>query len=85
MSLSDPYREILGSMVLGVVLFSLVFQGLTLEFFVKRVFRDLGGLSLKGILSRYLSLNWAKFELERMVKSGDVVKFLAEDLKNRLS
>jgi len=83
--LSDPYREILGSMVLGVVLFSLVFQGLTLEFFVRKAFKDLGGLSLKGILSRYLSLNWAKFELERMVKSGDVVKFLAEDLKNRLS
>jgi len=85
LSLSDPYREILGSMVFGVVLFSLVFQGLTLEFFVKRVFRDLGRFEFERVLGRYLALKRAKFELERMVESGEVVESFAEDLKNRLN
>ncbi len=85
LSLGDvPYRDLLSSMVFGVVLFSLVFQGLTLELFIKRTFRDVKRENFERILGRYLALRQAEFELRRMVERGEVVEFVAEDIAKEL-
>ena len=79
-----PYRDLLSSMVFGVVLFSLVFQGLTLEFFVRRAFRDFRRENLERALGRYLALRQAEFELRRMIESGEVVESVAEVIAEKL-
>jgi len=74
-----PYRDLLASMTFGVVIFSLLIQGLSLEFLARRIFeRD--GKELEETLARYIALMHAKIELERMLKEGVVVESVAEKI-----
>ena len=85
LSLSDIlYSDILSSMVFGVVLFSLVFQGLTLELFVKRAFRDVKKEEFERTLGRYLALKHAELELRKLVESGEVVESIAQNIEEKL-
>jgi len=85
LSLSDiPYSDMLSSMVFGVVLFSLVFQGLTLELFVKRAFRDVKKEEFERTLGRYLALKHAELELRKLVDSGEVVESIAKNIEEKL-
>lgn len=79
-----PYGDLLSSMVFGVVLFSLVFQGLTLELFIKRTIRDTKREEFEMILGRYLALRQAEFEIKRMIERGKAVEFIAEDIAKEI-
>lgn len=62
-------------MVFGVVLFSLVIQGLTLEFFIKRSSlsrKDEKWLRYEELMGRNIALRAAKRELENMLQEGEI-------------
>jgi CPA1 family monovalent cation:H+ antiporter len=68
-------RELIVNMVFGVVLFSLVIQGLTLEFFIKRSSlsrKDEKWLRYEELMGRNIALRAAKRELENMLQEGEI-------------
>ena len=85
LSLSEiPHRDLLANMTFGVVLFSLVFQGLTLEFFVKRVFRDKARDEFEETLARLIASKHAKAELKRLAEEGKIVGTIAGRIESEL-
>ena len=74
-----PYKELIASMTFGVVLFSLVVQGLSLEFFVRRFFavKDEARLRYEELLARSIALRAAKKELENMLEEGVIAPEIA--------
>lgn len=88
LGLSDvPNRELLVNMVFGVVLFSLVIQGLSLEFIIKRsalTRKDEKWEKYEELIGKNITLRAAKKELENMVVNGeipvDVAKKMIQDI-----
>ena len=78
LSLDVIGRDIIASMVFGVVLFSLVVQGISLEFIVKRKFvKDEKKLRYEEVLGRIIAAKVAKQEVERMLFEGEIQEVLA--------
>lgn len=78
-----PYRELIASMTFGVVLFSLVVQGLSLEFFVRRsslARKDDVRLKYEELLARSIALKAAKKELENMLEEGVIAPEIADKM-----
>lgn len=73
LALSLGGDKLISSMTFGVVVFSLVFQGITLEWFIRKWFRDTGKDKADEILARYIAAKSAKFELLKAVESGRIV------------
>jgi CPA1 family monovalent cation:H+ antiporter len=87
LSLSDiPYRDLIASMTFGVVLFSLVIQGLSLEFLVKRFFgkRDEKRLKYEELIGRRIALKAALAEVEKMRAEGEIPPDVAERMYHDL-
>lgn len=89
LSLADvPYRDLIASMVFGTVLFSLVFQGLSLEFMVRKLFgrRDEERVIYEELIGRRMAYKAAMEEIERMRREGEIPKEIAvkisEDFKS---
>lgn len=80
----ESNRELLGSIVFGVVLFSLVFQGLTLDIFVKRRFKSQRREEFEELFGRYLALKHAERELRRMVKNGEIPESVGREIEEEL-
>jgi len=81
-----PHRDLLASMTFGVVLFSLVVQGLSMEFFIKRsslVRREEKQLEYEELMGRAIAVKAAKKELEKMVEEGLIAPVIAEGLNAR--
>ncbi len=76
--------EIVSAMTFGVVLFSLVVQGLTLEAFARRKFSDAGKEKVEELLARYIAARSAEYELKRAIKSGKIAEPLAAGLVNEI-
>lgn len=72
--------ETISAMTFGVVLFSLVVQGLTLEVFAKRVFGDERREKVEEVLARYIAARSAEYELSRAIESGKIAEPLAAEL-----
>ncbi|WP_202319471.1 Na+/H+ antiporter [Archaeoglobus neptunius] len=68
----------------GVVIFSLTVQGLTLEIFVRKRFRDVKKTELERAIARYIAAKSARYELKRAVEEGKVVEPVAERLMGDL-
>ncbi len=79
-----PHRDLLASMTFGVVLFSLVVQGLSLEFFARRVFREPRKEEFEETFARFIALKHAKAELSKLVEEGKVVESIAEKIGREL-
>jgi len=79
-----PHRDLLASITFGVVLFSLVVQGLSLEFFARRVFREPRKKEFEETFARFIALKHAKAELSRLVKEGKIVKSIADSIEKEL-
>jgi CPA1 family monovalent cation:H+ antiporter len=83
LSLQDiPLRDQLASMTFGVVLFSLVFQGLSLEFIARRFFRrrDERRTKYESLMGRRIALKASLEEIERMKREGEIPAEIAERL-----
>jgi CPA1 family monovalent cation:H+ antiporter len=84
------YRDMIASMVFGVVFFSLVIQGLTLEFFVNRIFGrvDEKRLIYEELIAKRIAYKSAMEEIDRMRRNGEIPREIAikisDDLKNLL-
>ncbi len=78
-----PYRDLLASMTFGVVLFSLLIQGLTLEFLVRRMFgrRD---REFEITFARLLAMKRAMAELRRLVEEGILPLEISKDIEGEL-
>jgi CPA1 family monovalent cation:H+ antiporter len=89
LSLGDvPYRELLASLTLGVVLFSLIFQGLSLEIIISRTSvlrRDEKKERYDEVIARNMALMAAKRELEKMIVSGEIPDEVAERINRTIS
>lgn len=72
--------QLLSAMAFGVVLFSLLLQGISLEIFVKRKFVDEGERELEELIARYIAAKSAKFELMKAIEQGRIVEPLARGL-----
>lgn len=79
-----PHRDLLASMTFGVVIFSLVFQGLSLEFFARRVFKEQRKEEFEETFARFIALKHAKAELSKLVEEGKVVESVAERIGREL-
>ncbi len=83
LSLGDiPYRDEIASMTFGVVLFSLVFQGLSLEFVARRYFgkKDESRIRYESLIGRRIALKASLEEIERMRREGEIPGEIAERL-----
>ncbi len=83
LSLGDvPYRDEIASMTFGVVLFSLVFQGLSLEAIARRYFRkkDEERMRYERLIGRRIALKASLEEIERMRREGEIPAEIAERL-----
>jgi CPA1 family monovalent cation:H+ antiporter len=80
LALSLAENKLISAMTFGVVIFSLVCQGVTLEMFVRRKFKDVKREKIEEVLARFIAAKSAKFELQRAVESGRVVEPVAERL-----
>ncbi|AEA46323.1 Na+/H+ antiporter [Archaeoglobus veneficus] len=84
LSLEDiPHRELIAGMTLGVVLFSLVVQGLSLEFFIKRselARREEKRLKYEEMLARSMALMAGRKELERMIENGELAEGIGRQI-----
>lgn len=69
----------LSAIVFGVVIFSLLVQGLSLEIFVKKKFLDEEEREVEEAIARYIAARSAKFELKKAVDAGRVLEPLAEE------
>jgi len=72
--------QLLSAMAFGVVLFSLLLQGISLEIFVKRKFRDVEEKELEELIARYIAAKSAKFELLKAIEQGKIVEPVAKDM-----
>ncbi|AGK61925.1 sodium/proton antiporter, CPA1 family [Archaeoglobus sulfaticallidus PM70-1] len=80
LSLSDiPHRDMIASMTFGVVLFSLIVQGLSLEYIVKRIFRREESIYEEHI-ARRIALKRSIMEIERMRRDGEITGNVAEKI-----
>jgi|Deesub1362A_J573_1020465.scaffolds.fasta_scaffold01388_12 CPA1 family monovalent cation:H+ antiporter len=82
-----PMREFLASLTFGVVLFSLVFQGLSIEFFVRRsslVRKHEKRLVYEEKLARAIAVKAARKEIESMLEKGEISQKIAEGLISEL-
>ena len=82
-----PMRELLASMTFGVVLFSLIVQGLSIEFFVRRsalVKRDKLRIEYEEKLARAIANKAARREIERMASNGEISQKIAGELISEL-
>ncbi len=79
-----PHKDLLASMTFGVVIFSLVVQGLSLEFLSRKIFRDTKKEDFERKLAKFLALRRAKEELERLVSHGEVVETIASEIEKEL-
>ncbi len=77
--------EVITAMTFGVVLFSLVGQGLTLEMFTKRVFRDVKREEVEEVLARYIAARSAEHELKMAIESGKIAEPLAAELVREIN
>ncbi|HID42928.1 MAG TPA: Na+/H+ antiporter [Archaeoglobaceae archaeon] len=78
-----PYRELIVNMVFGVVLFSLVIQGLSLELLVKKstlTRKDEKWERYEELIGKNITLRAAKRELESMVSNGEIPVDVAEKM-----
>ena len=83
LSLGDiPYRDLLANMTFGVVIFSLVFQGVTLEIFVKRIFRK--DRKFEEILAKLIASKNALNEIRKLSEEGKITENMAEMIENEL-
>ncbi|MBO8182767.1 MAG: Na+/H+ antiporter [Archaeoglobus sp.] len=83
LSLADiPFRDQLASMTFGVVLFSLVFQGLSLEFIARRYFgrKDEKRMKYESLMGRRIALKASLEEIERMRRDGEIPAKIADRL-----
>lgn len=86
LSYSGPYREELVSMVFGVVIFSLIVQGLSLDYYARRIF----GVSdekmniYEELRARIYAVRKSIEEVERMASKGEVSKDIAKDVIEKL-
>jgi len=83
LSLGDvPLRDQIASMTFGVVLFSLVFQGLSLEFLARRFFRrkDEKRMRYESLIGKRIALKASLEEIERMRGEGEIPTEIAERL-----
>ncbi|RLI76988.1 Na+/H+ antiporter [Archaeoglobales archaeon] len=79
LSLDVVNRDMIASMVFGVVLFSLVVQGISLELVVKKKFvMDEKKLRYEEVLGRIIAVKSAKQEVERMLFEGEIQETLAK-------
>lgn len=78
-----PHRELIVNMVFGVVLFSLVIQGLSLELLVKRSKisrKDEKWEKYEELIGKNIAIRAAKRELENMVSEGEMPPDIAEKM-----
>lgn len=73
-------NQLLSAMAFGVVLFSLLLQGISLEIFVKRKFVSESERELEEIIARYIAARSAKFELMKAVEQGRIVEPVAREM-----
>ncbi len=79
-----PHRGLLASMTFGVVLFSLVVQGLSLEFIARKVFREPRKEEFEETFARFIALKHAEAELGKLVEEGKIVKSIADSIEREL-
>jgi CPA1 family monovalent cation:H+ antiporter len=82
-----PMRELLASMTFGVVLFSLVFQGLSIEVMVRRsslVKKHEMRLEYEEKLAFAIANKAARREIESMVDKGEISQKIARELISEL-
>jgi len=78
-----PYKDVIASMTFGVVLFSLVVQGLSLEYFVRHTplaRKEEKRLRYEEMLARSVALMAGRRELKKMIGTGDI----AEDIGRQM-
>ena len=86
LSLDLPNRDLIASMTFGVVLFSLVVQGITLEFIVKKMFvKDEKRIKYEETLGRIIAAKAAKREVESMLLEGEIQEELAKRIISDLN
>lgn len=73
-------NQLLSAMAFGVVLFSLLLQGISLEIFVKRKFADVEEKELEELIARYIAAKNAKFELLKAMEQGKIIEPVAKDM-----
>ncbi|NOY11745.1 MAG: Na+/H+ antiporter [Archaeoglobi archaeon] len=85
LSYSGPMRDEIVSMVFGVVIFSLVVQGLSLDIYARRVFRrDESKAEYEELRARLFSIRRAVEELNRMASKGEVDHEIASHVIDEL-
>ncbi len=77
-------KQLFISLAFGVVLISLVFQGLTLEFFAIKKFPKKERKAYYH-LAKLLATRNAIIELKKSLERGEIPKFIAEEIINELS
>ncbi|MBE8540632.1 Na+/H+ antiporter [Geoglobus acetivorans] len=85
LSYEGPMREELVSMVFGVVIFSLVVQGLSLDIYARRVFRrDVRKAEYEVLRARLYGIRKAMEEVSRMASRGEIDHEVAAQIIERL-
>ncbi len=81
LSLNLEQKDLITSMVFGVVLFSLVIQGITLEFIVKKKFgKEDRIIRYEEVLGRIMAAKAAKREVKKMLLEGEIQESLANKI-----
>ena len=88
LSLKTPMRDVLSAMVFGVVIFSLVIQGLSLDYFARKLFRkDERREKYEEIRARLYGIGRSAEEVKELAKRGEldesVAESIAKELENR--
>ncbi len=86
LSYEGPMRDEIVSMVFGVVIFSLIVQGLSLDIYARRIFRkDTEKAEYEELRARLFSARKAMEELGRMAARGEVDQEIASQVVEELN
>jgi CPA1 family monovalent cation:H+ antiporter len=88
LSLETPMRDTLSAMAFGVVIFSLVIQGLSLDYFARRLFRkDERREKYEEVRARLYGISKSAEEVMELARRGEldqnVAESIAKELENR--
>lgn len=85
LSYEGPMRDEIVSMVFGVVIFSLIVQGLSLDIYARKIFRrDESKAEYEELRARLFSVRRAIEELNRMASKGEVDHEIADQVAGQL-
>ena len=78
-------RDVLSAMVFGVVIFSLVIQGLSLDYFARRLFRrDERREKYEEVRARLYGISRSAEEVLELAKRGELDQSVAESIAREL-